>query len=244
MYRLAGGPWMPYSVPVTAQPMVLVEAKNVSTNTTLYLDSAVSHTTYYALVPAMSGTVAAMWNPSSGPSGMVSSRNNTNPDSVVETDGTAASGSGITYNGANTFTFNRVSSFANVAPNTPFKIGTLTYHNGTIWSGTGATGLDLKLTITMTTPPEAATNGDVYMSLVNSANVNGGNNSQSADQCTLITPFTNFSFVYGGITYTLKISYGAIDVAVGWVSGNTLGVYEGSTGTVDVMASFISTVPP
>ena len=158
-----------------------------------------------------------------------------------ERDGKAYSGS---TNGQNTFNFQRVASFSNVVPNTSFKLGTLTYHNGTINSGTGSTGLDLRLTIDLTTPDEPVANGDVMMSLVNTSNIDTGNNSQSADQCTIITPSTNFYFTYGGVTYTLAISYGNVDISVGVVVGNTLAVWEGATATVDVYGTFVTTTPP
>jgi hypothetical protein len=236
MYRLNGGPWIAYSGPVAAQPQVLVEARSVSTNPAVYADSAIVHTTYYNLVPAMTGNVSAQWMASTGPSGMVASYNNSNPDSVTEIDGSPASG----YS-ADIFNFQRVANFANVAPNTAFKLGTINYSNGTVYTGTAATALDLRLTFVLTTPPEAATSGDVHMGLVSTTN--SSDSRASADQCTLVTPLTNYSFVYGGVTYTLKISWGSPIVSQGWVSGDVLYVYEGATAVVDVLATFVSSVP-
>jgi hypothetical protein len=237
MYRLNGGAWIAYAGPVAVQPTVLIEAKSVSTNLAAYTDSSITHTAYYALLPSMSGNVSAAFGASSGPPSMVSTLNNSNPSSVSETDGIAASSS-VT---PNNFVFQRVATFSNVPPNTPFRLGTLTYTNGTVNSGTAATALDLKVTFNLTSPPEAATTGDVQLGLVSTSNTS--NATTSADRCTLIAPMTSYSYVYGGITYTLKLAWGTPSISQGWITGDTLNVYEGATATVDLIATFVSQTP-
>lgn len=231
------GSWITYTGPLSVPSGTTITAKNVSTNTTLYTDSSTDTESYYIIQSWFAGTVAAKWNSSTGPSGFTSSRNNTNPLSVTETDGRAASSS---TNGANTFNFTTPGSFTNIQPNTSFTIGQLVYHNGTINSGTGSTGLNLQLDITMSTPAIATTSAHISISLSNTVNSGDGSNSQSADAATLANPVTDYSVVVNGVTYTLVVSYGSIDSSQGYVSGNTVNVWEGATGTVSVVAQFVS----
>ena len=81
------------------------------------------------------------------------------------------------------------------------------------------------------------------MKLDNTPNSSGGANAKSADSCTLSNPVTNYSIHVGGVTYTLILKYGNIDISKGYVSGDTLNVWEGADGDVDILAVFASTVP-
>lgn len=241
-YQLTGptgtvGAWTPYTGPLTVPSGYTVTAKNFSSNTALYNNSATDTQSYYIIQAWFGGTLVCKWNSSTGPSGFTSSRNNTNPLNVIETDGKAYSGS---TNGANTFTFTSPGSFTNIAPNTSFTIGNLVYHNGTINSGTGSTGLNLELDITMSTPQIATTPCHIAIALSNTANSGDGNNSQSADAATLSNPVTDYSVMVNGVQYTLVVSYGSIDSTQGYVSGNTVNVWEGATGLVSVIAQFAS----
>ena len=238
MYKLNNGPWMVYTGPFSVASGTKVTAYNMSTNPALYADSGTTAETYYFLVPSFSGTIAAKWNTSDGPNGLKSTIVNTNPDLVVETDGTAASGYG-----ANIFTFARQASFAGVPPNQEFKVGQLNYTNGTINTGTGATGLHLHLDIAMTSPSVTSTPADIGIVLNNT--VNSENAASSADIATLSNPVTNYSIVLNGVTYTLQIHYGSIDVTQGFVDNNNLSlhVYESASGSVPVVGSFVSSTP-
>lgn len=238
-YQLNGGAWIIYNGPFSVPSGTKVTTKSFSTNPAIYSDSSATTSGFYTLVPAFTGGITAYWNPSDGPSTMVSHRYNSNPDDVEETDGNPASG----YNtGPNSFTFKRVATFSNVPPNSDFRLGSLIYHNGTIYSGTGATTLHLRLNITMTSPSIAETGTNVNIQLDNT--INTANAAESADYATLVNPTTNYSISVDGVTYTLQVHYGTIAVSQGYVSGNTLAVWEGSTGTVDVFGNFVSSTPP
>lgn len=239
-YRLNNGPWIIYTGPFSVASGTTVIAKNFSTNPALYTDSDPTAEGYFALVTSFAGAVAAKWNPSTGPSTLVSTVSNTNPDEVIERDGTATSSSGP---GQNAFIFKREASFSGVAPNTEFKIGQITYHNGTIRSGTGSTGLSLHLDLTLKDPSVGTTGTNILMKLENTRNSSGGANAKSADACTLANPVTDYSITIGGVTYTLILKYGTIDISEGFVSGDTLNVWEGADGEVDILAVFASTVP-
>ena len=121
MYQVNGGAWIIYNGPFSVPPGTKVTTKSFSTNPSLYSDSPATTSGYYSLVPSFTGNISALWNPSEGPSGMVSHRYNSNPNDVEETDGTPASG----YNtGPNSFSFKRVATFNGVPPNSNFKLGT------------------------------------------------------------------------------------------------------------------------
>ena len=96
-------------------------------------------------------------------------------------------------------------------PQLDVQIGQITYHNGTISSGTGSTALSLHLDITLKDPAVATTGMDILMKLDNTPNSSGGANEKSADACTLANPVTNYSINIGGVTYTLILKYGTIE---------------------------------
>ncbi len=236
-YQINGGAWTVYTAPIVVPSGSTVIAKNVSTNTSLYTNSGTDTESYYIIQAWFGGSLTAKWNASTGPSGFTSTINNTNPLSVTETDGIQASGY---TDGNNSFNFYTSGAFSNIQPNTNFPIGTIVYHNGTINSGSGSTGLTLELDITMGTPAIATTACNIQIALSNSANSGNGNNAQSADTATLSDPVTDYAVNVNGVTYTLVVAYGSIDSSQGYVSGNTLNVWEGATGTCQIIASFIS----
>jgi prepilin-type N-terminal cleavage/methylation domain-containing protein len=237
-YQINGtGPWITYTGPIAIVSGQAITAQNISSNTSLYSNSSTDTQGYYIIQSWFGGSVTAQWNASTGPGGFSSTRSNSNPLSVTETDGVAYSGS---TNGKNSFNFSSSGTFTNIQPNTPFAIGQMVYHNGTINSGTGSTGLNLQLNITMSTPAIATTASHIAIALSNSTNTGNGNNAASADTATLSDPVTDYAVVVNGVTYTLVVSYGSIDSSEGYVSGNTLNVYEGATGTVNIVASFVS----
>lgn len=237
-YRLNSGDWQVYTTPINITAGARIEAKAFSTSE-YYTDSGTRLERYYALTPAFTGLVSARWNPSNGPSTMVHSIDNSNPNSVVELDGIAHISSG---NGRNSFTFRRSPSFTNVAPDADFVLGQITYKNGTINSGTGATNLNLRLDITMSNPGVASTPADIRIKLENTVN-NAVSEEEDADYCILSNPVTNYAINVGGVTYTLTVRYGTIAASQGYVNGYTLGVWEGATGTVDIIARFVSSTP-
>lgn len=239
-YRLNYGPWIIYTGPFTVATGTTVTAMNFSANPALYTDSDATAESYFSMITSFAGSVAARWNPSSGPSNLVSAVSNTDPDQVIERDGTPTSSSGP---GQNVFTFKREESFSGIAPNTTFKLGRITYNNGTIKSGTGSTELSLYLDLTLKDPAVGTTGTKILMKLENTPNSSGGANEKSADACALANPVTDYSITVGGVTYTLVLKYGTIDISKGFVSGDTLNVWEGAVGEVDILGVFASTVP-
>ncbi len=90
-----------------------------------------------------------------------------------------------------------------------FSIGTLTYFNGTIYSGTGANSVDLQVTVTLTTPSGISQNFVQTLQLLNT--VNTDNPQASADIVFLPTSFPDTVFTIGGNEYTLSfIGFGSI----------------------------------
>ena len=138
-------------------------------------------------------------------------------------------------------------NYQNVAfsspPETTFKIGTLTYYNGTINSGTGADGVSLNLNVAFTLPSGVHQNFLYGMQLINT--VNTGDPIASADYLILST-FPSSVFSYGGSTYTLTLGFQNLTGGGFLQTGNELHVLEGGTATADLMGTIttdISGVP-
>lgn len=126
---------------------------------------------------------------------------------------------------------------------TPFKIGTLTYHNGAISSGTGADGVNLSLDVSFTDPSGVTQNFVYGMQLINTANTTDP--IASADYVILST-FPTATFNIGLTTYTLKLSFDDLTGGGFIQTGNQLHVLEGETATAalkGVVTTDLSGVP-
>ena len=126
---------------------------------------------------------------------------------------------------------------------TPFKIGTLTYFNGTITLGTEATAVDLALHTTFTTPPLGLVNSAFTLSLTSTPNT--GTPDQNADFVTLPSSFVPTTFVIGGTTYTVELTGFVLTGGSGFLdsSDTEFHVLEGGTATADLYAEVTSRIP-
>ena len=132
---------------------------------------------------------------------------------------------------------------------TPFKIGTLTYFNGTTVSGTTPNSIDLKITLNFGTPP--AGNQSSSFTLMLDSTPNTGTPQQNADYVYFPSAFSNTTFMIGGTTYTLKLTgFQNVRGVAGFLgsNGNTeFHVEEGGTASADlygVVTSNLSGIAP
>ena len=111
------------------------------------------------------------------------------------------------------------------SPNTPFDLGTLTFHNGTIPTGSGADGVNFDLSISFDNVPEKNFDLNTEFGLVNTPNTN--NPYASADYVTI-----------GNYGYTFDVFEGAtarVDIYAKLTTN--LSGYPAGTGNVDSVMS-------
>jgi hypothetical protein len=122
---------------------------------------------------------------------------------------------------------------------TPFKIGTLTYYNGTVILGTAADGVDLNLNVNFTLPSGINQNFLYTMQLITTPNT--GTAQQNADYVILST-FPDSIFSYSGVTYTLTMGFENLEGGGFLQTGNELHVLEGGTATADLMGTVTTNI--
>jgi hypothetical protein len=86
---------------------------------------------------------------------------------------------------------------------TTFAVGGLTYHNGTIYSGTGVDGVDLNLDLTLTSPFADTETFSFTFTIFDTTNT--GDPGESADYLYLPSSYPSTFFNYDGCDYTLKL---------------------------------------
>lgn len=119
-------------------------------------------------------------------------------------------------------------STAKVAPGEWFFLGKLTYYNGTIISGTGASGVKLKFVFNMTQPSATSTTADYTLSLINTPNT--GTQEQNADYVYLPTLGVPFTTTVGGKKFKLDVRFGET-TANGFGNVSEFHIYEGTSAT-------------
>ncbi|MBN3922730.1 choice-of-anchor K domain-containing protein [Nostoc sp. NMS4] len=102
----------------------------------------------------------------------------------------------------NKLTFNGNSFSAGI--NSVFKIGDLTYFNGTILTDTGIEFVPLNLNLSLSSPVGTSQVFDFNLHLVNTLN-DPTDPEKSADFLLLDTNFSNRSFTFGSNKYTLEL---------------------------------------
>jgi prepilin-type N-terminal cleavage/methylation domain-containing protein len=230
------GAWTNYSLPVVVQTYETLEAKNFGVDPTSYYDSASVTGTYtpqISLVDFFTGTVIPKWTDMVGASNLVKTIGNASADDIKATFGQPSDSSSP----PNTLEFQRL-PLVNIPPDSDFKIGTFSYYNGTVQSGTEASAINLHLDIALTKPGIYAGSANARISLWSSANTSDA--KASADYAKLENPKTDFAVVVNGVTYTLQLRFANIKVDEGWTDGTSLFVYEGSNGHADLIGRFVS----
>jgi hypothetical protein len=232
-YRLNSGPWQPYATNLSVAPGTRVFARNLSLDPARYLDSPEDTEIYLKLVDLFSGTVVPKWTDMAGAHNLVQTINNLVPDDVKATYG-KPSVSGAPPNSLN---FQRI-GFISVPPDTDFKIGVVSYFNGTVMGSTEATSINLKLDMLLTKPSVRMGSATAHLSLWSSPNTKDP--KASADYAQIDNPKTDFALVVDGVTYTLQLRFANVAAEQGWTDGTKLFVYEGSKGHADLIAKFVS----
>jgi len=124
---------------------------------------------------------------------------------------------------------------------TPFKVGTLTYFNGTTGVGTSPDSIDFNLATNFTNPALGLVQTIFSLGLVITPN-GGVDPDADADFVNLPSTFTPTIFNISGTNYTVKLVGFENVVGDGFLasSGTQLHVREGLTATADLFAEVTS----
>ena len=127
--------------------------------------------------------------------------------------------------------------------NTDFRLGTLVETNGVTASGTQANGVQLDLTLGLTSPAFGNLALASALALDNTTNI-PGDPLGSADGVVLLTPLAATTFAVGTTTYTLQLVGFANASGPGLASFSSTDLYvlENGSAQVDLMAR-ITPVP-
>jgi len=141
----------------------------------------------------------------------------------------------------NLLTFSSVAGGFSGFTETPFKIGSLFYQNGTVNSlPTPPTSVNLALTLDFTSPDLPAFVNNFTFSLLATSNTSDAN--ASADIVLLPTTFSTTSFTIGNTEYFVKLTGFQNVVGDGFLvsSGTELHVREGLNARADLYALITS----
>jgi hypothetical protein len=180
-------------------------------------------------VPAVAADVVGsasgvFWNPT--PLGTVFTGDGTSNFLYGDNTGQNSPQNQLTFTG---------SSFSG-AFETPFKVGSLFYFNGTTGIGTNPTAVDLVLSTNFSTPSLPIVTSTFGLSLIVTPNT--GDPNGDADFVVLPSTFSPTVFDIGGTNYTVKLMGFDNVVGDGFLesSGTQLHVREGLSATADLFA--------
>ena len=186
----------------------------------------------------VSGTMAGVWvNPNPGALPVVTTGVGTSTFTWGTSTGATPPNSVIFDNSPG--------SFATVTE-TPFKVGKITYFNGTTAVGTTPDSVDLALTLNFAEPALGSIVSDYTFNIVTTTNT--ADADESADYLYLPSAFSTTTFVIGSTTYNVKLTGFQDIVGDGFLASDDLALHvrEGGTATADLFAvvtSEVSAVP-
>ncbi|MEM0895732.1 MAG: choice-of-anchor K domain-containing protein [Verrucomicrobiota bacterium] len=205
IYRVNGGTWMDYSPgqSLLVAPNERIDAMTVSNDLTAYLDSAVADENYVSTFTITGNTTGNFDNATGGPDLDTGGEDNLFEWGTPYVYGGFQDPSWVLFNGA---------SFYDVNPDERFEIGTITYYNGTIYSGTGADSVDLNVELAFGGGGESR-EFEFTLDLINVANDENAHSGgslawASADYVYLDDVQSTVSQSLGGEEYELILEFG------------------------------------
>ena len=137
----------------------------------------------------------------------------------------------------NILTFTAAAGGFSSVTETPFKVGSISYYNGTTASGTTPDSIQLALTLDFTDPAIPAVTSDYTFKLVSTPN-GGQDPDADADYVYLPSAFSATSFVIGSTTYNVKLTGFEDIVGDGFLTSDDLSfhVRENGTASADLFA--------
>lgn len=235
MIQLNSGSWTPYGGPVSVPMNTTLRAQFVTVDPTRYKDSSERSAYYYPVPESLSGTVDGDFHsPSGGPNLKYQIKNAKDyfehGDSQYILDGVpvdSGSPNSLNFSGQN---------FTNVAPGETFKLGVLNYHNGNSYYDSHATGVRLKINLELPNRGQSVA-FDLVLDLVNTEN-DPDDPAASADYVRITNLQQNLGLLINGVSYRIQLGFGATD-SFGFSTNSQFHVYEGATGTGELLGTFI-----
>lgn len=132
------------------------------------------------------------------------------------------------YTKPNSLTFKPEGKFG-VVPDQEFKIGELTYYNGTTYSGTNATSVKMRVKLDLEVP-RGTEELDFTLRLLSTPNLATNTLDQSADYVWIPNVATGFSTQIQGQTYYLQLRFGN-STANGFTKVDEFHVHENKSAT-------------
>jgi prepilin-type N-terminal cleavage/methylation domain-containing protein len=226
-YSIENGPWLEYrsEQPLAIPPALLtsVRAYAVPLFGESYEASEVESETYETIY--FTGTSSGLFYSPRGDSGLVTNllRDLKLPQFLWGTSATSDKKQ-------NELTF-RGESFRTIAPDQEFKLGTLSYYNGTTFSGTNATSVQIGIELNMSTPTVKETLAFEFK-LLSTPN-KGKDANADADYVYIPDVSTNFRTSIKGKTFALVLRFGE-HTSHGFTTIDTFHAHEGKllTGTI------------
>lgn len=124
----------------------------------------------------------------------------------------------------------------NAQTETDFKLGTLTYFNGTTELGTNPDTIDLTINLTLSDPNVGSQDFNYQLGLKSTPN-DSGSKAGDADYVYLPTTFPSHAFNLGGVLYTLEVlgfRNATSNGSVGEVDTREFHVKEGKTASAEL----------
>jgi hypothetical protein len=132
--------------------------------------------------------------------------------------------------------------FSGVTTDEFFNLGTLSYFNGTAWSGTECFSVDFSASLAFTSPSGLlAQSFNFDLALLNTPNT--GTAAQNADTVFLASLFPTTTFNFDGIDYTLKMGFGSV-TGGGFSQIDKFSIYEGNWASAQLLGLITAINPP
>lgn len=236
-YSMNNGPWQAWNGTPISVPRVLttsLRAYSSPNDPDRFEESAINSAAYETIF--FSGESAGLFsNPIGDPALTCNLPSGAN--SPHFTWGSPATTLGFTEPNSLTFT---PRTFTDIAPDQSFELGQLTYYNGTIWSGTSATSIQLTVNLNLATPGVIETLPFTFR-LLSTVNRNL-NPDDDADYVYIPDVSTRFNTTIKGQTFYLVLSFGAHGPH-GFTTIDTFHTHENKTMTGTIYGRFTTTPP-
>lgn len=246
-YRIAGGPWLPYDVPFsiarTDYPEgSLIQARSVPTDQN-YIASTTTLRTIGVEAISLTGDGKGTFSNPIGGKHMTTNLSSGESNSYFEWGSITSGDSGNTGNGLSkswmSFDANPIGA---ILPGTVFELGTLSYYNGEIYTGTGADSVTLSIDLGFDlNGVGSGSSADFSFNLINTPN-NANDVWKDADYVQLSNSSTTQNINFNGIEFKLELQFGSA-TENGLSSFDEFHVIEKQTASTKVFGSLVQVGP-